>query len=145
MEYLIPKGIKQYTQPLPSRKVFDERQRGGFNYALYDQGKPAGIVSLIPNYVQDEWKGSITDERYLWVSSLFVSKEYKGHHIDEHILGHIENHAVDNNYHVILLDCYLGDGFLLNYYAKNGYKEIGRKTFKYPNREFEAVLMRKVI
>lgn len=145
VKYLLSRGIRQYLYPYPPKDVYQERQKSGFNFALYDGGEIAGIVTLIPDHVHEGWKEYFPSEHYLWISSLFVAEEYRGRSIGEEILKRAEKFASGRNCRILFLDCYLGDGFLKNYYGRNGFHEICRKTFQLPDREYEAVLMRKDI
>jgi GNAT superfamily N-acetyltransferase len=143
IEYLLSKGIKQYEYPYPPKDVFVIRQKNNFNYALYDDKKLALIVSLIQNYKPDGWINEIKKDNFLWVTSLFSSKEYKGRNLGYVILDKIDTYAKEKGYNSLFLDCFLGDGFLVKYYNQKGYKEIARKEVEYPNRKFQAVLMEK--
>jgi GNAT superfamily N-acetyltransferase len=143
IEYLLSKGIKQYEHPYPPKDIFLDRQRNNYNYALYDDSTLAIIVSLMPNYKPGGWISELKIENFIWVTSLFSSKEYKGKNLGYFILDEIGTFAKTKGYNSLILDCYLGDGFLVKYYNQKGYKEIARKEVEYPNRIFQAVLMEK--
>lgn len=140
---LLSKGIKQYEHPYPPKDIFLKRQKSNYNFALYDDSKLAIIVSLIPNYKPGGWSNEIKKENFIWVTSLFSSKEYKGKNLGYLMLDEIDSFAKTKRYKSLLLDCYLGDGFLVKYYNQRGYNEIARKEVEYPNRRFQAVLMGK--
>lgn len=145
VEHLLSRNIRQYLKPYPPIEIFRERQTNRYNYALYDGNDLAAIVTLIPNHKDDDWKEFINSDNYIWISTLFTSKDHKGKNLGTRVLKEIEYLLQKSDVNTIYLDCYLGDGFLLNFYQNNGYHEISRKLFKYPNREFEAVLMKKVM
>ncbi len=136
-------GIRQYEQPYPPMEMFRERQQSGFNYALYDGGSVAGIVSLIPDYTPDTWRDHVHDSDFIWITSLFTSLRYKGRNIGYTTLRGAEQHCRAQGWEKFYLDCYAGKDFLSNYYARFGFRELVRKEACYSASTFAAVLMMK--
>jgi len=143
IEDLLSKGIKQYERPYPPKDGYLDRQRNRWNYALFDGLKPVVIVSLMLNHKPAGWISEIQKDNFIWVTSLFSSKECKGRNLGRVILDEIDAFAKTGGYDRLMLDCYLGDGFWVEYYVQKGYKEIIRKNVEYPHRIFQAVLMEK--
>jgi hypothetical protein len=146
--YLKSKKIDQYRKPYPDMTELIKRQEKGFNYGLYEinQDKLAAFVSLIPNHIPDGWKEFEPKERYIWLTSLFTAKEFKGQNTGYTILHKITDKLKLENFKHVILDCHVGFGdFLVDYYRKDNYKEIARRVMTYPTNTFKAVLMKKDI
>lgn len=78
VEDLKSRGIPQFHKSYPPLLEFRKRQEKGFNWGLYVQDRLAVMVSLIPGYVPECWKGDLKERDFLWVTSLFSAKEFPG-------------------------------------------------------------------
>jgi GNAT superfamily N-acetyltransferase len=146
--YLKSKMIDQYRKPYPDMTELRKRQVQTFNYGLYKikQDRLAVFVSIIPNYVPNGWKEYEPTGRYVWLTSLFTAKEFKGQNVGYIMLQKITDKLILEDFKHILLDCHVGFGdFLVDYYRKDNYKEIARKVMIYPTNTFKVVLMQKDI
>ena len=144
-DYLEKKGIKQYLAPYPPYETFKKRQEDGLNFGLYISGKLNGIVTLM-NSFPDEWEEIRLNGRFLWICSLFTSKEARGQNIGSVLIDKVEEYAKSMSFDFLILDCYINEtGFLVQYYKKLGFKEIKRKEVIYPSRSFFAAFMLKDI
>jgi GNAT superfamily N-acetyltransferase len=144
-DYLMKKGIKQYLAPYPPFDTFKKRQEDGLNFGLYISGKLNGIVTLM-NSFPEEWEEIKLKDRFLWICSLFTSKEAKGKNVGSVLIEKIEEYAKSISVDLLILDCYINEtDFLVKYYQKFGFKEIKRKEVIYPSRSFFAAFMLKDI
>lgn len=150
---LLARGIRQYARPYPPRRDYGLRQARGQNYALYEMPSLAlaAIVSLIPDSAPECWTAAfggtaeVQGDGFAWLTSLFSNPEFAGRGVGYEALAGAERVARSMGAREVYLDCYLGSGFLREYYAGAGYEELGRKWVEYPENSFTAVLMRKII
>lgn len=145
VDYLQSKRIMQYVAPYPPFEILKERQESEQIFGLYVFGKLAAIVSLIRAF-PEEWGEINRIENCLWICSLFTSNESKGQNLGRVILRKIEDYAQSISIDSLILDCFINDNeFLVKYYKKEGFKEIFRKVVAYPNRQFVAAFMQKIL
>ena len=140
------KGIHQYQEPYPPIEMFRERQKEGFNFALYDGKQLAAIVALIPDYLPEGWSEfPLPKQNFIWLTSLFSSLEYQGNHLGKIMLQKTEEYLPAQQISILLLDCYINEEeFLVKYYRRFGFKEVLRKKVVYPGvNTFSAALMMK--
>jgi GNAT superfamily N-acetyltransferase len=143
--YLQSKGIEQYIQPYPPFDVYKVRQIKGQNFGLYINGNLSALVTLVHSF-PEEWSEIKPDNKYLWISSLFSSKEIRGQNISKILMDKVEDYAKSLSIDTLILDCYINETeFLVKYYQKLGFTEKLRKEIMYPNHRFPAALMFKNI
>lgn len=99
---------------------------------------------MIPKGIPEGWKDFEPTESYVWITSLFTSKEYRGKRLGYRMLREIENKSKPEGFRFALLDTHVGYGnFLVDYCTAIGHEETETKLIVYPTNIFEAALMKK--
>ena len=145
-DYLRSKGINQYPVPYPTTVELHRRQEKDYNFCLYDSSNDqiAVFASVIPSGIPDGWKDFEPTESYVWISSLFTSKEYKGNGLGYKMMSEIESKSKREGFRLALLDTHVEYGnFLVEYYSAIGYEEVVRRSIVYPTNTFQGALMKK--
>ena len=144
IDFLSKINITQYVEPYPQENIYIERQKKGLNYGLYVSSKLAVIITLIPNYIPNDWIEYKSDKQTVWISTLFSNEEFSGNNLGNQMMEEAEIYLESQGYTRLLLDCFINkDEFLVKYYTKLGYKELLRKKVVYPIHTFNAALMEK--
>jgi len=139
---LINNGSKQYVKPYPSYDVYHERTLKNENWILSDDLEIFGIVTIVKNGIGAEWKDIYCKLDHFWIASLFVSAEKKHRNIGRLLIENCIKIAKVEKINELLLDCYIDSDFLENYYMKYGFVTLVKKLFVFPNRKFNAALMK---
>lgn len=139
--WLNRKGIHQWPKPLP-KNIYQKWQERGENYGLFIDGKLAAVLSLIRGK-KEQWRGHVTVDQALWLTSLATALEFKGKKLGRIATRKACEHLIERKVGEIYLNCVHGSGFLPSFYKELGFEQIARKSVDYPVGTFDMVLMRR--
>ena len=141
VDWLLSKGIRQWTVPLP-RGVWEQRQHNGENYALVCQGELAVVLSLL-HEDHPYWKDELGGGKHWWLSTVTTTLTYRGQQLGRRAIAEAETFLRDKAVKELYVDCVYGSGFLPKYYKSLDFTLVARKDIEYPLGTFDMVLMRR--
>ncbi len=141
VDWLLSKGIRQWTVPLPHR-VWEKRQRDGENYVLVCEGELGVVLSLLRE-AHPYWKDRLGDDECWWLSTVTTASAFRGRRVGRYAIQEGARFLQDKAVEELYVDCAHGSGFLPRYYESLGFALLARKEIEYPLGTFDMVLMRK--
>ena len=122
-EWLKSKGIDQWDPPYPSYRFRLEIEKGEVYF--FSMGNYiVGTVTLLRNkpdyYPPDLWN----DDNAWYVCRLAVPRRFSGKDIGTKILHAAETEAGKNGIKYLRLEVVKANGFLADYYEKNGFERV---------------------
>ena len=131
-EYLAKKNINQWSYWLnpPQEKIIwlkEGFKRNEFYLIKTPKNKLIGMVRIM--YKDLIYWGEMNDKA-IYVHSLVIRQEFKGHKIGQRVIDIIKVKAVKKNIELMRLDCDNSNKKLCNYYENIGFQKVGEKKLK---------------
>jgi ribosomal protein S18 acetylase RimI-like enzyme len=139
-EWLQSRGLPNWKM---TYDVFTARIKAKCLHGAFVREELVGIISLMDSHYPEHWLDYLPQEKFLWLSTLHVSRRFAGRGVGEFLVSMSDNVARKNNIHWILLDRYYGNGKLPSYYEQLGYKWIDRRVTIFENCKHDNVLLHK--
>ncbi len=139
--WLAAQGIEQWGHGHLTRDdVHAQVVDGQWHVAQTDDGEVAGGLRLL---WADEpvWQADHAFAAY--VHGLVVGRRFAGLGVGERLLAWVQERARDARAPTVRLDCVESNGALRSYYARLGFREVGRRDFDGP--WLAAVLLEKPV
>jgi GNAT superfamily N-acetyltransferase len=137
--WLTARGIRQWTIAYP-KELYFACQEKGWNYALESNGELAAIVTLSWE-APAEWADHFGSTPVWWLSKLATAPAFRGLGLGAFAVRHAIHAVSDRNTDRIYLDCVHGNGFLVDFYHRQGFQTIDRRPVRFSTGLFDMVLM----
>jgi GNAT superfamily N-acetyltransferase len=138
-EWLTSKGIRQWTTAYP-KQLYWSCHANGWNHGLICDGQLAVILTLSPE-TPAEWTDSVGTAAAWWLSKLATAPRYRGRGVGALALREVIEYLSAQGAERLCLDCVYGNGFLVDFYQRLGFKTIDRRDVSFPTGLFDMVLM----
>jgi len=138
-EWLLSKGIRQWTTTYP-KELYRSCQERGWNHALESDGELA-VVMTVSWEIPAEWADRFGTTPVWWLSKLATAPAFHGRGLGaeavRHVVSTLSNQGADQLY----LDCVHNNGFLVDFYRRQGFRQIDRRNVQFSTGLFDMVLM----
>jgi RimJ/RimL family protein N-acetyltransferase len=94
-----------------------------FNFVV----KENDLVGMYRLQNQDELYWGLQSEKAAYLHSLVIKPEFSGGGLGKKILQSIENQLINQNIHLLRLDCVAHNPALCQYYESQGFVKVGEK------------------
>lgn len=138
VDWLLSKGIRQWTRPYP-RHLYEDAQRKGENYGLFC-GDELLVVGTLHRCTYEEWKEEMGTEPRWWLSRLAVRPDRHGEGLGHRAVDEVIQHLLKQRVSELWLDCV--EGRLPSLYEASGFKPIATKAVVYLRGTLNMVLMK---
>jgi predicted N-acetyltransferase YhbS len=129
VEWMKSRGIVLWNKPLP-RDLYDRRQAAGENFALFADGRPAVVVSLVRG-VNDYWKTDSSSPDDIWLCTLAVGNDFHGQRLGRFAVNEAAALLRRKGRHGIHLDC--KPGYLETFYTSLGFERLAQQRIHAPH------------
>jgi len=137
-QWLLARGIRQWTTPFPS-ELYQQSQDRGENFGLFENGRLVAIVTLTG--APPEWDAELAGLDVRWVSKLAVAPDCHGRGLGwlmaEHALDQLRQTGATQAW----LDC--RNGPLVAFYESLGFERVMSKVVDFPDVSLDLALMKR--
>nr|WP_279672371.1 GNAT family N-acetyltransferase [Flexivirga meconopsidis] len=129
-DWLLDRGVEQWHPDDVPLKDIRAQVAAGEWFVL--TGADDTIVATVRYLHRDDdvWPGDETPAAYL--HGLMVDRSHAGTDVGGELLRWAERRAADEGRDHLRLDCVEANHALRNYYASQGFREVGRRAFEDP-------------
>jgi ribosomal protein S18 acetylase RimI-like enzyme len=142
-EWLLDKGVQQWTPGELPRRVVARRIEAGETYVLPDSHGRIRATVTIDFADEHTWGVRGADGRAGYVHTLVVHPDVAGSELGRRIMRWAEGFIADAGRVLCRLDCAESNDALRNWYRQLGYREVGRR--EYGTAWFSVVLFERAL
>lgn len=143
IERMISNGIYQWDEKYPDEAILAEDIKSGNMYVAMIDNAIVAVYVISENcdeaYKEGNWKNP--NLPFLVIHRLCVSPDYQHKGIAKSVMIYIESQVLNQNVHVIRLDCFTKNPYAIRLYTNLDYDTVGKVTW----RKGDFFLMEKSI
>jgi len=137
-EWLLARGIRQWTTPYP-RELYQQLQDRGENFGLFENGRLVAIVTLTG--APPVWEAELAGRDVPWVSKLAVAPDCHGRGLGRLLAAHALEQLRQTGAVCAWLDC--RNGPLVAFYESLDFVRVTAKVVDFPDVTLDVVLMKR--
>ena len=137
-EWLLARGIRQWTTTYP-RELYQQSQDRGGNFGLFEDDRLVAIVTVTG--APPEWQAELSGEDVRWITKLAVAADCHGRNLGRRLAEETLKQLRREGARSAWLDC--RNGPLVAFYESLGFERVTAKVVNFATGPLDVVLMKR--